>query len=156
MRRWCTDTVPVVRKVFFYQSLQCWESVTFWCGSGSPDPYLWLMDPDPTPDPTPDPIPDPTSFFIWFEGCKKKNFIFFSYNFSTGYHLQSKKSNFLRKNFLRPLFQSAQHIFEKREGSGSGFRSGAGSAPLTNESRSGSRRSKNMRLRNRIPNTGYK
>ncbi len=20
------------------------------CGSGSPDPYLWLMDPDPTPD----------------------------------------------------------------------------------------------------------
>jgi hypothetical protein len=25
--------------------------LTFWCrsGSGSPDPYLWLMDPDPIP-----------------------------------------------------------------------------------------------------------
>ncbi len=27
---------------------QCWGSVPFWCGSGSPDPYLSLMDPDPT------------------------------------------------------------------------------------------------------------
>ncbi len=35
-------------------------SVTFWCGSRSPDPYLWLMDPDP------DPTPDPTPFFIDF------------------------------------------------------------------------------------------
>ncbi len=24
------------------------ESVTFWCGSGSQDPYFRLMDPDPT------------------------------------------------------------------------------------------------------------
>ncbi len=32
---------------------QCWESVTFYCGSGSSDPYLWLMDPDSTQDPTP-------------------------------------------------------------------------------------------------------
>jgi hypothetical protein len=33
---------------------QCWGSVTFWYGleSGSADPYLWLMDPDPAPDPT--------------------------------------------------------------------------------------------------------
>jgi hypothetical protein len=37
---------------------QCWGSVTFWCGSGSPDPYLWLMDPDP----------DPTPFFSGFSG----------------------------------------------------------------------------------------
>jgi hypothetical protein len=32
---------------------QCWGSVTFWygsrCGSGSPDPYLWLTDPDADP-----------------------------------------------------------------------------------------------------------
>ncbi len=28
-------------------------SVTFWCGSGSSDPYFWLTDPDPTPDSTP-------------------------------------------------------------------------------------------------------
>jgi hypothetical protein len=30
-------------------TMQCWGSVTFWCGSGSPDQYLLLMDPDPTP-----------------------------------------------------------------------------------------------------------
>ncbi len=34
--------------------------------SGSPDPYLWLMDPDPTPDPTP--------FFSDFKDAKKKYF----------------------------------------------------------------------------------
>ncbi len=34
---------------------QCWGSVAFWCGSGSADPYFWLMDPDP--DPTADTIP---------------------------------------------------------------------------------------------------
>ncbi len=27
--------------------LQCWGFVTFWWWSGSADPYLWLMDPDP-------------------------------------------------------------------------------------------------------------
>ncbi len=27
---------------------QCCGSMTFWCGSGSADPCLWLMDPDPT------------------------------------------------------------------------------------------------------------
>ncbi len=26
---------------------QCCGSMTFWCGSGSADPCLWLMDPDP-------------------------------------------------------------------------------------------------------------
>ncbi len=38
---------------------QCWGSVKFWCESesGSPDPYLWLMDPDP----------DTTPFFVDFE-----------------------------------------------------------------------------------------
>ncbi len=38
----------------------CWGSMTIWCGSGSSDPYLWLMDTDP--DPTLDPTPDPTPF----------------------------------------------------------------------------------------------
>jgi hypothetical protein len=47
---------------------------------------------------------------------------------------------------LQALFQSAQHIYEKREGSGAG----SGSAPLTNGSGSG--RPKIMRIR--IPNTG--
>ncbi len=45
----------------------------------------------------------------------------------------------------------SQHLYEKREGSGSGARSG--SIPLTNES--GSRRPKNIQIRRlRIPNTG--
>jgi hypothetical protein len=44
---------------------------------------------------------------------------------------------------LQALFQSAQHIYEKRKGSGAG----SGSAPLTNGSGSG--RPRNMR----IPNT---
>jgi hypothetical protein len=44
---------------------------------------------------------------------------------------------------LRSIFQSAQHLYEKREGSGS--------IPLTNGSGSG--RPKNMRIL-RIPNTG--
>ncbi len=28
--------------------IQCSESVTFWYGSGSADPYFWLTDPDPS------------------------------------------------------------------------------------------------------------
>ncbi len=47
-------------------SKHCWGSVTFWCGSGYADLYLWLMDPDPTPDPTP--------FFSDFNA--KKNYFF--------------------------------------------------------------------------------
>jgi hypothetical protein len=56
---------------FFYRKPQCWGSVTFWCGSGSADPYLWLKDPDP----------DPTPFFIVFKDANKMIFffIFFSY-----------------------------------------------------------------------------
>ncbi len=69
---------------------------------------------------------------------------------------QSEKLNFLLKfcvkNFiLQSLFQSARHIDEKREGSGS--------VPLTSGSVSGSGKPKNMRIlririRFRIPNTG--
>ncbi len=40
---------------------QYWGSVTFWCGPGSADPYLWLMHPDP----------DPTSFFSDFKDAEK-------------------------------------------------------------------------------------
>ncbi len=53
---------------------QCWGSVTFWCrsasGSGSMDPHLWLMDPDPVPDPDPTPDPDRTPFFSDFKDAK--------------------------------------------------------------------------------------
>ncbi len=86
--------------------IQCWGSVTFWCGSGSgsSDPYLWLMDPDPTG----------TSSSV-------KNLIFL-----------------LKSLCLNVILQSAQHIYEKKEGYG------AGSVPLTNGSGSG--RPKNMRI----------
>ncbi len=49
---------------------QCRGSVTFWCGFGSPDPYLWLLDPDPHLDPT----PDLTLFFTDFKVATKKYF----------------------------------------------------------------------------------
>ncbi len=49
------------------------------------------------------------------------------------------------KFYLQALFQSAQHLYEKREGSGS--------IPLTNGS-GGSGRPKNIRIR--IPNNAFK
>jgi hypothetical protein len=80
----------VVRRTLTYLKLknQCWGSVTFWCGSGFPDPYLYLMDTNPVPDP--DPTPDPTPFSIDFKDAKKN---FFSYFFliTCPQALQSKK-----------------------------------------------------------------
>ncbi len=32
-----------------HSNTQCCGSMTFWCGSGSADPCLWLMGPDPDP-----------------------------------------------------------------------------------------------------------
>jgi hypothetical protein len=57
LHRLLLDMVPKKKR----RAKQCWGSVTFWCGSGSPDPYLWLMDPDP----------DPASFFNDFKEVKK-------------------------------------------------------------------------------------
>ncbi len=94
-------------------------------------------------DQDPDSSPDPTPFFIDFKDAKKNFFsIFFFLTFPQAYHLQSKKFD-----FLHALFQSAQNIYEKREGSVSG----SGSIPLTNGSGSG--RPKNMRIL-RIPIAG--
>jgi hypothetical protein len=75
------------------------------------------MDPDLDPDPTLDPTLDPTPFFIDFKDAKK---LFFSYNLPIG-TLSSGLEKF-----------TAQHIYEKKEGSGAG--SGAGSVHLTNGS----------------------
>jgi hypothetical protein len=67
-----------------YYSRQCWGSETFWRGSGSPDPFLGLMDPDSDPDHT----PDLTTFFNDFKDLIiKKILIFFSY--PQVHHLQS-------------------------------------------------------------------
>ena len=88
------------------------------------------MDQDPTPDPTP--------FFSDFKDAKK---YFFSYNLPAGIIRIFSFKNFI----LQALFQSAQHLCEKREGSG------PGSIPLANVS--GSWRRKNIRIR--IPNTVF-
>jgi hypothetical protein len=124
-------------------------------------------------DPDPDPRIRTSDEWIWFRiriqlrirllsslilRMQKKLIFshFFLITFPKVHHLQSKKSNFLLKFcvkmiIFRELFQSAQHIYEKREGSGAG----SGSAPVTNLTGSGSRRPKNMWiLRIRIPNTG--
>ncbi len=71
-----------------------------WCGYGSPDLYLWLMDQDP----------DPTQFFIDFKDVKK---YFLSYFFlitcPQAHHLQSKKFTFLVKFCIKILF--CRHYF---------------------------------------------
>ncbi len=84
---------------------------------------------------------DPTPFFSNFKDVKKK-FRIFSYNLSAGtlssvYNLLlCFKDNFVLNFILQTLFQSAQHLYEKKEESG---------APLTNRSRSG--RPKNIWIR---------
>ncbi len=56
--------------------------VTCWRGSGSADPYLWLMDPDPTPDPAP--------FFSDFKDERKLIFsTFFPLTHSQAHSLSS-------------------------------------------------------------------
>ncbi len=74
---------------FNISRMQCWGSMTFWCGSGYPDPYLWIMAPDPTP------------FFIDFQDKK------ISYFFLTLAHRQtnfSLKIKFLLKFCVQILF----------------------------------------------------
>ncbi len=46
------NSTPEPAVIGYYEYYQCCGSMTFWCGSGSGDPCLWLTDPDPTPDPT--------------------------------------------------------------------------------------------------------
>jgi hypothetical protein len=48
-----------------------------WCGSGSADPCLWLMDLDPDPAPAQDPV----NFVIDLQDANKKQFFksFFAY-----------------------------------------------------------------------------
>jgi hypothetical protein len=75
---------------------------------GFVDPYLWLM--------------DPTPFLSGFKDAIKKFKFFFLY--LPAHYLQSCKNC--------KLIQSAQHLYEKRVGSG------AGSATLTNGSGAGS------------------
>ncbi len=85
---------------------QCCGSMTFWCGSGSADPCLWLMDPDPDAD------PDPSIFIIDLQDANKK-----------------KSQNIRNQGF-------SYWFCLMIEGSEAGSRagSGSGSIPLTNGS----------------------
>ncbi len=122
---------------------QCCGSMTFWCGSGSADPCLWLMD------------PDPSIFIIDLQDATKNYF---------------KKRFFLHITFWRYFYIILQKLRVKKKSQNSrnqcfsyyfclmieGSRSG--SIFLTNGSASGSRRPKNMwirwiRIRIRIHNT---
>jgi hypothetical protein len=76
------------------------------------------------------------------------------------HYLQSKKFYFFANIFclhfiLQALFQPAQHLYEKREGSRAGYGAGSGVLPLTNGSRSGRPKSMRIRIRfrTRIPKT---
>jgi hypothetical protein len=81
--------------------------------------------------------PDPTPFFIDFKDAKKNIFsYFFLFICPQANHLQYKKffAKILCKNdILQALYQSAQHIYEKIEGSGSGAGARSGSVPLTKD-----------------------
>jgi hypothetical protein len=78
--------------------------VTFWCGSGSgsPEQYLRLKDPDP--------VPDPNAFFIDFKDAKKLIFSYFVLiTCPQAHHVQSKKFNGLLKFCVKMLF--CRHYF---------------------------------------------
>ncbi len=71
-------------------------------------------------DPFLDPTPDPAIFFSDLKIGKKFLFIFFSYNLPAGTLSSVLKIKFFVKilcfNFiLQALFQSAQHLYEKRK-----------------------------------------
>ncbi len=135
---------------------QCCGSMTFWCGSGSADPCLWPMDPDP------DPGSGCCYFRYWPSRCQQKTkfftqffllITFWRHIYSTSFFKVSQKESQKSRN------QSFSYYFCMMivgSGSRAGFGSGSGSIPLTRGSGSG--RPKNMwiqwiRIRIRIRNT---
>ncbi len=123
---------------------QCCGSMTFWRGSGSADPCLWLMDPDSDPD--------PDIFVIDPQDAKKNNLkkSFSAYNFLKGHchlhHFSKIQSQTKSQNSRNQGF--SYYFCLTIEGSGSG------SISLADGSGSGSRRPKNIRIRRiRIRNT---
>ncbi len=128
---------------------QCCGSMTFWGGSGSGDPCLWLMDPDP------DPGSGSCYFRHWPSRCQQKtNFLtqfffiitFWRYIYIIFLKIKSPKESQNSRN------QGFSYYFWMMiEGSESG------SIPLTSGSGSGSWRPKNMWIRwIRIHNTAMK
>ena len=147
---WCSSVFPASKRKYIKQWLthkyrnstgiplpdkQCCGSMTFWCGSGSGDPCIWLMDPDPC-------------IFIndIQDGCKNKIFLLLSFWRYFYIIFQSWKSQKESQNCRNQCF--SYFFCLMIEGSGSG---------------SGSRRPKNMwirwiliRIRIRIRNTEYR
>jgi hypothetical protein len=70
-------TVSLQMKVVLLSDQRC-GSVTFWYGSGSGDPCLWLMDPNADPD--------PAIFVIVLQEANKN--LFFKNSFSAYYFLK--------------------------------------------------------------------
>ncbi len=68
--------VTATRVYMWHHKQQCCGSMKFWLGSGSADPFLWLM--------VPDPDLDPAIFVSNLQDAKikKKNFLFIVYFFS--------------------------------------------------------------------------
>ncbi len=100
---WAMVDIKLRRNWFvsFLDIIQCWGSVTSWCGSGSgsrsPDPYLWLM--------------DPTTFFHDFKDKIniKKFHIFFLY-LTHRYIIFSLKNLIFCKHFVLKLIP-VKHFF---------------------------------------------
>jgi hypothetical protein len=97
---------------------QCWGSVTFWYGSGSEDPYLWLTDPDPA---RPSRWQLNKSFFY---------LVFLYYFLKLHLHHFSKIKVIKKSQNIRNEGFSYYFLLEER-------RSGAGAVPGTNGSGSG-------------------
>ena len=137
--------LEVCRNGFNNCSHQCcgWHYMTFLCGSGSADPCLWLMDPDP------DPGSGSCFFRHWPSRCSQKNNFCLNI-FSAYYFLKVHLHHFSKIKSQKELQNSRNRGFSYYfctmiEGSESG------SITLTNGS--GSERPKNMWIR--IHNTGY-
>ncbi len=105
---------------FFLSFLQCSGSMTFWGGSGSADPCLWLMDPDPAIFVTD--LQDASKKFIF-------NTIFSAYYFLKVHlhHFSKIKSKKGSQNCRNQCF--SYYFCMMIEGSGSWSRAGTGSLP---------------------------
>jgi hypothetical protein len=102
------DRVLMKKNLKVLHSLLFWRSVTFWYGSESVYPYsdYWIL------------------LLSSVTLRMPKKFIFFSYTLTLRHIIFSRLSSALKiklvlKFFLQALFQSAQHLYEKRDGSGS-------------------------------------
>jgi hypothetical protein len=135
----------------FQTFYQCSGSMTFWCGSGSADPCLLLMDPDP------DPGSGSCYFRHWPSRCQQKKI--FNTIFSAWYCLKVH----LHYRYFSKIKSQKESQNSRNQGysyyfcmmiEGSGSRAGCGSIPLT--CGSGSGRSKNTWIRwIRIRNTAF-